>query len=322
MKFKSVLSIIFSSVLLLVPILSQACSLSIGFAPEEHKSLIAKYFPTPALRHSSDLTALKTFKKISSCTLVWRKYKNMDALKAALINKTVDVGWLKLFNSYVVHKHNPDAKPILTVLSESKLTKKLSPYYNGYILTQAGSHGLRNITDITIHNMAFLHPHSASGFIYPVVFLIKQHILTVDEAKNAMFIDNYDLLYRKLFSHSPIKAIATWDNVILRDGHQQQTKTLKIFHNLPNPAYVASHPLSKRMVHALYVTFSQFDKIRAISPLTVKQGVTLSSQVNYQHAYHVFDQYCKMLPAYCALHAVNSFTDFTRLFSGAIHDKH
>lgn len=290
---------ILSILLLFLPIASLACSVSIGFAPEEHKSLVHRYFPSQAQRKVSYLALLKQFKTLSDCHLVWKKYKDMHEEKEALIHKKVDVGWLKLFNLYLAHKHNPEVHPILTDLSEDKITRKLSPYYNSYILTSRGKHGLKSLADITPANIAFLHPHSSSGFIYPIMFLIKQHILTVKEAQAPIFINNYDLLYRKLFGRSRIRVIATWDNVILRDGKQSKIKVLKVLHGLPNPAYVESHPLPKRILNALIVSLTHFEKTRAISPLLAKQGIIPSSEVNYQKAYRLFDHYCAILPKYC-----------------------
>jgi phosphate/phosphite/phosphonate ABC transporter binding protein len=166
--------------------------------------------------------------------------------------------------------------PAITFLGTSLEMDK--PFYHAVLLAKKDS-PVRSVKDLAGRKVAFVDRYSASGYVYPAAFLVKEGLIK-DGAPlyTPVFCGSHEKAMRALLE-GQVDAAATYDHFFAFAGHRVgdvENLSLASFRilgqmpeRIPNDAVVCRTALGKEIIDRLSVGLKQYatDRARPDSPL-------------------------------------------------------
>ncbi|MCD6046420.1 MAG: phosphonate transporter, periplasmic substrate-binding protein [Gammaproteobacteria bacterium] len=225
----------------------------------------------------------------TGCEFKIKNYATQEELYHAVINKQIDLAYLKDFPFYLAQKKQSDVKPIVVALSNSLENDKPSAFYSTYLLSRASDTSLNSLKDLQGKKIGVLERSSTSGYLVSWYALNKENI----SARFKQY-SSYRALFKAL-QDGEVDAISTWDWSI-KQNKAHQVHILKAFPQIPNPSIVMTHTLPEAQVDEIknaLLKITEKDNHKAV------QGYSAALPNMFDGIFKVFDDYCQKQPNAC-----------------------
>jgi ABC-type phosphate/phosphonate transport system substrate-binding protein len=169
-------------------------------------------------------------------------FRSSDQLLKGLDEGTIDFAYLDLMSYAAAQTQHLNIHKLLTTLTRIPFTPNKSVTSSSCFIARMEKGNIATYVDLQGSRIGFIR-NSATGFVFPVHFLLLHGIDYRSYFREIHFYDTHAALYSELMGDQ-IDAAATSEADFLRNQASQNLKLVTIIPGIPNPMIATSGKLS------------------------------------------------------------------------------